>query len=64
VTVPVLLCQAVGGQPAELEPHVVEPLAGSAWFALGSGNGLRVRISGRPQEAQAGDDVKVTVEVA
>ena len=30
------------------------------WFALGSGNGLRVWLTGRPPGAQVGDDVKAS----
>lgn len=61
---PVLLCQSADGKPAELEPHGVEPLAPSGWFALGSGNGLHVWLTGRPPGAQDGDDVKATVKPA
>jgi hypothetical protein len=60
----VLLCQSVDSKPAELEPYVVEQIAPAGWFALGSGNGLRVWVTGRPPGAQEGDDVKATVKVA
>ena len=60
----VLLCQPVDGNPQELEAQVVEPIAPTGWFALGSGNGLRVWISGRPAGAQEGDDVKTVVKAA
>lgn len=64
LSAPVLLCQPIDGTPAELEPYVVEQLAPAGWFALGSGNGLRVWVTGRPQGANAGDDVKVTAKTA
>ena len=63
ITVPVLLCQPIDGKPVELDPYVVEQIAPAGWFALGSGNGLRVWVTGRPPGAQEGDDVKVTVKV-
>jgi len=64
IPVPVLVCRSVDGKPSELEPHMVEQLAGAGWFALGSGNGLRVWLTGRPPGAQEGDDVRATVKVA
>jgi hypothetical protein len=64
ITVPVLLCQPMDGESAELEPHLIEQIAPAGWFVLGSGNGLRVWITGRPTGAQEGDDVKATVKVA
>jgi hypothetical protein len=59
---PVLLCQPTDGKPAELEPYVVEQLAPTGWFVLGSGNGLRVWVTGRPPGAMEGDDVKMTAK--
>jgi hypothetical protein len=64
LSVPVLLCRPTEGKPAELDPYVVEQIAPASWFALGSGNGLRVKVTGRPQGAQEGDDVKATVKVS
>ena len=64
LSAPVLLCQPTDALPAEFEPYMVEQLAPTDWFALGSGNGLRVWVSGRPQGAQAGDDVSVTAKMA
>ena len=61
---PVLLCQAPGTPPPELEPYVVASLAPAGWFALGSGNGLRVWVTGRPPGAQEGEDGEVTARVA
>jgi hypothetical protein len=64
ISAPVLLCRPADGKPAELDPYVVEQLAPPGWFALGSGNGLRVWVTGRPQGAQEGDDVNATVKAA
>src|SRR5262249_47296369 len=64
ITVPVLLCQSTDGHPTELDLYVVDEIAPAGWFALGSGNGLRVWVTGRPPGAQAGDDVHATVKVA
>jgi hypothetical protein len=64
LSTPVLLCRPTDGKPVELDPYVVEQIAPAGWFALGSGNGLRVWVTGRPQGAQEGDDVKATVKVA
>ena len=64
LSAPVLLCQPTEGKPMELDPYMVEQLAPGGWFTLGSGNGLRVWITGRPPGAQEGDDVKATVKVA
>jgi hypothetical protein len=61
---PVLLCEHADGKPKELDPYVVAELAPAGWFALGSGNGLRVWVTGRPPGAYEGDDVKVTAKVA
>lgn len=63
LTTPVLLCQSIGDRPSELDPYVVEQIAPPGWFALGGGNGLRVRMTGRPVGAQAGSDVRAEVEV-
>lgn len=51
-------------QHRELDPQVVEAIAPSGWFVLGSGNGLRVWVTGRPAGAQKGDDVKATLKPA
>jgi len=64
LTAPVLLCQPTGDRPMELDPQVVESIAPSGWFILGSGNGLRVWVTGRPAGAQKGDDVKATLKPA
>jgi hypothetical protein len=64
LSAPVLLCQPTDGHPAELDPYVVEQIAPSGWLALGSGNGLRVWVTGRPSGAQAGEDVKATMKMA
>jgi hypothetical protein len=64
LSAPVLLCRPTEGKPTELDPYVVEQLAPGGWLALGSGNGLRVWVTGRPPGAQEGDDVKATVKVA
>ncbi len=64
LSAPVLLCQPTDGHPTELDAYVVEQIAPPGWFALGSGNGLRVWVTGRPPGAQAGDDVKATVKMA
>jgi len=64
LTAPVLLCQPQGDRPMELDPYVVESIAPVGWFVLGGGNGLRVRVTGRPAGAQKGDDVKATMEPA
>lgn len=60
----VLLCQPQGDRPIELDPQVVESIAPPGWFLLGSGNGFRVRVTGRPAGAQKGDDVKATLAPA
>jgi hypothetical protein len=64
LSAPVLLCQPTDGRPTELDPYVLEQIAPAGWFALGSGNGLRVWVTGRPPGAQAGDAVKATVKMA
>lgn len=64
LTAPVLLCRPVDGQPAELDAYMVEQIAPAGWFVLGSGNGLRVWVTGRPPGAQEGDDVKAMVKVS
>jgi len=62
---PVLLCSAGDPPPpTELEPQIVESLAPAGWFVLGSGNGLRVWVTGCPPGAQAGDDEKVIAKPA
>lgn len=61
---PVLLCRPADARVAELDPYVVEQVVAGGWFALGSGNGLRVWLSGRPPGAQEGDDVQVKSRVA
>jgi hypothetical protein len=64
ISAPVLLCRPADGKPAELDPYVVEQLAPPGWFALGSGNGLRVWVTGHPRGAQEGDDVNAMVKAA
>lgn len=53
---PLLLCQATSSAPAELEPFQVPALTPPGWFALAGGNGLLVRLTGRPPGARAGDE--------
>jgi hypothetical protein len=64
LTAPVLLCRSAEVRPTELDAHVVEQLAPAGWFVLGSGNGLRVWVTGRPPGAQEGEDMKATVQAA
>jgi len=64
ISSPMLLCRPTEGKPAEFDPYVVEQIAPSGWFALGSGNGMRVWVTGRPPGAQEGDDVTATVKSA
>jgi hypothetical protein len=64
LTAAVLLCQPQGDRPMELDPQVVESIAPAGWFALGSGNGLRVWVTGRPAGAQKGDEVKALMKPA
>lgn len=64
LTAAVLLCKPEGDRPMELDPHVVESTAPAGWFILGSGNGLRVWVTGRPAGAQKGDEVKAALKTA
>jgi hypothetical protein len=64
LSAPVLLCQSGGQAHPELGPYLVDELMPPAWFALGSGNGLRVSVTGRPPGAQEGEDLKATAKTA
>ncbi|TMQ08161.1 MAG: hypothetical protein E6J90_41305 [Deltaproteobacteria bacterium] len=64
LTDPVLLCRPHGDKSSELDPYVVEQIISGGWFALGSGNGLRMWLTGRPTGAQEGDDVQAKLRVA
>ncbi len=64
LSAPVLLCRSADGKPVELEPYIVEKFAPAGWFALGSGSGLRVWLTGRPPGAQAGDATEAKVKLA
>lgn len=63
-TTPVLLCQSLGGAAPELEPYDAAPLTPEGWFVLGTDNGLRIRITGRPPGAQEGEAQRVSARVA
>lgn len=59
---PVLLCQAAGLR--EFEPQLVDGVAAGEWMVLGSGNGIEVRVTGRPSAARAGEPMQAVVAVA
>ena len=73
---PLLLCHVVNANPSEMKPQIVASIASAQpeqtrersaqgdWFALGSGNGLAVHITGRPWAARAGSPVREVVSVA
>lgn len=62
---PALLCAPEPPlQTDELTVYAVDGIGPRGWLALGSGNGLRVRVTGRPPFAQAGDPSKVVTESA
>ena len=61
---PVLLCQVVTADLREFEPQLVEGVAAGEWMVLGSGNGLEVRVTGRPLAARAGEPMQAVVAVA
>jgi len=64
LTTPALLCQWVDMQTGEPDAHIVEGIAPAGWMVLGSGNGLRIKLTGAPAGAMTGDPTKVVVEVA
>lgn len=61
---PLLLCQPLGVTPTELELYSAPNLAPNGWLALGGGNGLLVRVTGRPAGARAGAEGAVTTALA
>lgn len=63
-TAPVLLCQSLDGPVSELEPYEAAPITPEGWFVLGTGNGLRVSVTGRPPGAQEGEAQRVSARAA
>jgi hypothetical protein len=62
-TRPVLLCDWLDATTPEVEALGIRDVAARPWIALGSGNGLRVKITGAPSNL-IGDPPRVTVEPA
>jgi len=64
LSAPVLLCQWLDATTNEPAAHEVAGLAPDGWFVLGSGNGLRVRMTGKPEGAHEGDPTKIVATPA
>lgn len=64
LSAPVLLCQWLGATTGEPAAHLVEGLAPADWFVLGTGNGLRVKVTGSPAGAHTGRPPSVTAAPA
>jgi hypothetical protein len=64
LTTPALLCEWVGAQTDEPMAYAVEGLGPTGWMALGTGNGLRVKVTGQPPGSRAGEPTKVTAVLA
>jgi hypothetical protein len=58
---PVLLCEWVDPTLTEAAAHLVPALAPPGWMVLGSGNGLAVKLTGRPPGAHRGPDSAVAI---
>src|SRR3954471_18129524 len=61
---PALICEWVDVPTGEPKPHLVAELAPDGWMVLGGGNGLRVKLTGRPIGARAGQPAKMIVNPA
>jgi hypothetical protein len=62
-TVPVLLCDWQDANTPEVEALRVREAAPRPWLILGSGNGLRIKLTGAPPKL-IGEPTRVTMEVA
>jgi hypothetical protein len=59
---PVLLCRWIGLETREADPLLLPGLAPEGWMVLGSGNGLRVKVSGGLPEMAGGEPPSIQVE--
>jgi hypothetical protein len=61
-----LLCQWLASDPPAIEADAyrVDGVAPAPWMVLGSGAGLRIKVTGKPPGARTGDPTKVDVQIA
>jgi hypothetical protein len=66
LTTPALLCQLTPSDASTGEPaaHLVPDIVPDGWMVLGTGNGLRIQVVGRPIGARAGAPTSVVVAPA
>jgi hypothetical protein len=61
-----LLCQWLPSDPPAIEADAyrVEGVVPEPWLVLGSGAGLRIKLTGKPPGARTGDATRVDVQIA
>lgn len=64
LTAPVLLCEWLAATTKEPAAHVVPELAPAGWMVLGTGNGLRIKLTGQPEGSHEGEPTKIVATPA
>jgi hypothetical protein len=57
---PVLLCEWIDAVAKEEAAHLVAELAPARWMVLGTGNGLRIKLTGQPEGAHEGEPTAIS----
>jgi hypothetical protein len=64
LTSPVLLCQWIDAPTRGADPLMVPDIVPDGWIALGTGNGLRIKVSGQPAGFKPATPSEIAVETA
>lgn len=59
LTAPVLLCKWLDATAKEAAAHLVAELAPAGWMVLGTGNGLRIKLTGQPEGSHEGEPTAI-----
>ena len=59
LTAPVLLCEWLDTTAKEAAAHLVAELAPAGWMVLGTGNGLRIKLTGQPEGSHEGEPTAI-----
>jgi hypothetical protein len=61
---PALLCQWIDMTTREADPFLVPDIVPEGWMVLGTGNGLRIKVTGQPAGFKPATPAEIVVETA